>query len=83
MDIGAKTYYPAYQQATRESLAGDYAAFDFSGAFGNLGYQTSASAVFSSNIEGNRIDLNSFVNLRLAQRKFKQKEVEEIEIRHE
>ncbi|MDM8530802.1 Fic family protein [Anaerolineales bacterium HSG25] len=45
-----------------------------------MGYQLMASAVFSANIEGNSIDLNSFMNMRLAQIKFKPtKEVAEIE----
>lgn len=31
----------------------------------DFGYQTDASAVYSSNIEGNTVDLNSFMNFRL------------------
>jgi Fic family protein len=46
----------------------------------NLGYKTQASAVYSSNIEGNSIDLNSFMNYKLFQEKFKtHKEIQEIE----
>lgn len=53
MDIQAKSYYAAYEQAIGKTLAADYAAFDFDAAQLDLGYQTAASAVFSSNIEGN------------------------------
>ena len=45
-----------------------------------MGYSTQASAVYSSNIEGNSVDLNSFMNYKLSPEKFKQtKEIEEIE----
>ena len=80
MHIQAKSYYPAYEQAIGQTLTADYVAFDFDAAQLDLGYQTTASAVFSSNIEGNSIDLNSFMNMRLAGQRFKpHKEVEEIE----
>lgn len=45
----------------------------------DLGYAIQASAVFSSNIEGNSIDLNSYMNSVINKGKFKQqKEVDEI-----
>ncbi|TNE36429.1 Fic family protein, partial [bacterium] len=46
----------------------------------DLGYRIQASAVFSSNIEGNSIDLNSYMNSQLAKRKLKSvKEIKEID----
>ena len=46
----------------------------------DLNYQTQVSAVYSSNIEGNTIDLNSFMNFKQFQTKAKpQKELQEIE----
>jgi Fic family protein len=55
-------------------------SFDFSEAEINVGYETQASAVYSSNIEGNTIDINSFMNYKLSREKFKpQKEIQEIE----
>ena len=54
--------------------------FDFAEKSTDLGYKTQASAVYSSNIEGNSIDLNSYMNYKLSQEKFKpQKEIQEIE----
>ncbi len=54
--------------------------FDFTGKGTEMGYRTQASAVYSSNIEGNSIDLNSFMNYKLSPGKFKpQKEIQEIE----
>ncbi len=54
--------------------------FDFSDKRGNFEYLTKSSAVFSSNIEGNSIDLNSFMNYEMNKDKFKAgKEIEEIE----
>jgi Fic family protein len=55
-------------------------SFDFTEKTTDLGYKTQASAVYSSNIEGNSIDLNSFMNYKLSQEKFKpHKEIQEIE----
>lgn len=46
----------------------------------DLGYRIQASAVFSSNIEGNSIDLNSYMNSLMSKRKFKpEKELSEID----
>ena len=54
--------------------------FDFAEKSTNLGYKTQVSAVYSSNIEGNSIDLNSYMNYKLTQEKFKpHKEIQEIE----
>jgi len=53
--------------------------FDFSENMGGFDYLTKSSAVYSSNIEGNSIDLNSFMNYELSKEKFKVgKEIEEI-----
>lgn len=54
--------------------------FDFAEKGTDLGYKTQASAVYSSNIEGNSIDLNSYMNYKLSHEKFKpHKEIQEIE----
>ena len=80
MKITDKTYFDAYRQRLGQQIEAWFKAFDFSEAAGDLGYRTAASAVYSSNIEGNTIDLNTFMNLKLAQEKFRHhKEVEEIE----
>lgn len=55
-------------------------SFDFSVKSTDFGYKTQASAVYSSNIEGNSIDLNSFMNYKLSLEKSKpHKEIQEIE----
>ncbi len=55
-------------------------SYDFTEKNGGLEYKTQASAVYSSNIEGNSIDLNSFMNYKLSEKKFKpEKEIQEIE----
>ncbi len=80
MEIIAKTYYSIYQQTVEQPLIKNYAAYNFSDTHNDLAYQTNASGVFSSNIEGNSLDLNSFMNMKLAQQKFQpSKQVEEIE----
>lgn len=54
--------------------------FDFSDDKGTFDYLTKSSAVYSSNIEGNSVDLNSFMNYELSKEKFKAgQEIEEIE----
>jgi Fic family protein len=54
--------------------------FDFTEKSSDLVYKTQASAVYSSNIEGNSIDLNSYMNHKLLNEKFKPvKEIQEIE----
>jgi len=55
-------------------------SFDFTEKSTDLGYKTQSSAVYSSNIEGNSIDLNSFMNYKFSQEKFKpHKEIQEIQ----
>lgn len=54
--------------------------YDFSKKGGNFEYLTKASAVYSSNIEGNSIDLNSYMNYELnADTTHKGKEIQEIQ----
>ncbi len=49
--------------------------FDFSGDAVSFDYLTKASAVYSSNIEGNSVDLNSCMNYELNKDTFKSGEV--------
>jgi Fic family protein len=80
MKLADKRYFDEYKALIGDSLSQSIASFDFTGKNADLGYQTQASAVYSSNIEGNRIDLNSFMNYRLSKDKPKnQKELQEIE----
>jgi hypothetical protein len=53
---------------------------DFSEQNIEFGYSTKSSAVYSSNIEGNTVDLNTYMNHKLSKQKFKpSKEIEEID----
>ncbi len=80
MRITDTKYFSVYQSNIGKQIPSLIAEYDFSDSNGNLSYLMQASAVYSSNIEGNSIDLNSFMNHRMAKKAFKEsKEVEEIE----
>ena len=80
MKVTEKKYYKAYLGKIGSQIETLIKDFDFSKENGDFEYLTKASAVFSSNIEGNSIDLNSFMNYELNKEKFKAgKEIDEIE----
>jgi len=80
MKITDKKYFQQYYDLIGHELKSFVENFDFSDKHIDLGYSTQASAVYSSNIEGNSIDLNSFMNYKLSKDKFMPtKEIEEIE----
>ena len=80
MKITDKKYFLEYYDQIGHEIQSFIDNFNFSDLHVNLGYATQASAVYSSNIEGNSIDLNSFMNYKLSQEMFKPtKEIEEIE----
>lgn len=80
MRITTTKYLPAFKNQLGFDLQEVFETIDFSDKKVDLGYRIKASAVFSSNIEGNSIDLNSFMNSQLAKETFKNpKEIQEIE----
>lgn len=80
MRINERKYLPEYLKIIGNEIPALIENFNFSEGNGNFKYLTKASAVYSSNIEGNSIDLNSFMNYELSKEKFKPgKEIEEIE----
>jgi len=80
MRITDKTYFNDYQNQLGFDLESMFNSMDFDSKKVDLGYRIQASAVFSSNIEGNSIDLNSFMNIKLSNQIFKpKKEVQEID----
>ena len=80
IQIADKQYLPAYHKLIGKAIESLISNFDFSEERENLDYLTKASAVYSSNIEGNSIDLNSFMNYELCQQKTpKNREIIEIE----
>jgi len=80
MRITERKYLTAYIQAIGNEIPGLIRNYDFSENKVGFDYMTKSSAVNSSNIEGNSIDLNSYMNYELNKDKFKPgKEIVEIE----
>jgi Fic family protein len=80
MRITERKYLDTYIQAIGHEIPRLIQNFDFSENKRGFDYLTKSSAVYSSNIEGNSIDLNSYMNYELNKDKFKVgKEIEEIE----
>lgn len=80
MKIINDKYYKQYYDVLGNKVESLLESFDVSEIKSDFGYTTQASAVYSSNIEGNSIDLNSFMNYKLSKELSKpQKEIKEIE----
>lgn len=80
MRITERKYLATYIQSIGYEIPRLIQNYDFSENKGGFSYLTKSSAVYSSNIEGNSIDLNSYMNYELNKDKFKVgKEIEEIE----
>jgi Fic family protein len=80
MRITERNYLEIYKKSIGDEIPKLIMDFDFSDNRGEFEYLTISSAVYSSNIEGNSIDLNSYMNYELNKEKFKLgKEIEEIE----
>lgn len=80
MRITERNYLDAYKKSIGDEIPQLIRDFDFSENRGRFEYLTKSSAVYSSNIEGNSIDLNSYMNYEMNKDKFKVgKEIEEIE----
>lgn len=79
MKILDESYFDKYFKQVGNQLKELIQKQDFNEKKIEFGYATRASAVFSSNIEGNTVDLNSYMNYELTKEKFKPtKEIEEI-----
>jgi Fic family protein len=80
MRITERKYLDIYKETIGNEIPILIKEFDFSENRGGFEYLTKSSAIYSSNIEGNSIDLNSYMNYELNKDKFKVgKEIEEIE----
>lgn len=80
MRITERKYFDTYCHLIGNEISKLINDFDFSENRGEFEYLTKSSAVYSSNIEGNSIDLNSYMNYEMNKDKFKEgKEIEEIE----
>lgn len=71
MRITNRKYFQEYSKIIGNRIPKLIENYDFSENRGGFNYLTKASAVYSSNIEGNSIDLNSFMNYELSKEKFK------------
>lgn len=79
MKITDRKYLDANTRSIGAELPALISAFDFTDQNGTFDHLTRASAVYSSNIEGNSVDLNAYMNYRLNRDRFKAgKEIEEI-----
>ncbi len=80
MKLLADTYFKQYNDIIGNQIENLITSFNFVEKNIDLGYTTQASAVYSSNIEGNSIDLNSYMNYKLSPQKTPpHKEIQEIE----
>lgn len=80
MRVNERKYLDIYKNSIGNEISKLITDFDFSKNRGGFEYLTKASAVYSSNIEGNSIDVNSYMNYEMNKDKFKAgKEIEEIE----
>ncbi len=80
MRITDKKYYHDYLNALDIDIEELFNSIDFTDEKVDLGYRIKASAVFSSNIEGNPVELNSYMNSIINKEQFKpRKEIQEIE----
>ncbi len=80
MRITERKYLDTYIRTIGYQIPALIHNFDFSENKRGFDYLTRSSAVYSSNIEGNSIDLNSYMNYELNKDKFKHgKEIKEIE----
>jgi Fic family protein len=75
--IDDRKYYQDFHKSTGHQIEAALAKIDPDSANFHLLYQTQVSAVYSSNIEGNSIDLNSYMNAKDALKNIK--EVQEID----
>ncbi len=80
MRITERRYLDTYIKLIGHEIPTLIENYDFSENRGGFDYLTKSSAIYSSNIEGNSIDLNSYMNYEMNKDKFKVgKEIEEIE----
>lgn len=73
-----KKYFKEYEEKVNVDLASCFDNLKKDSAKVDCKYLTEASAVYSSNIEGNSMDLNSFMNTKIIKQKTKPREYSEI-----
>ncbi|MDZ7725935.1 MAG: Fic family protein [candidate division KSB1 bacterium] len=79
MRVTDTIYFAAYHDRIGHKIPNLISNHDFSEGTIEFSYSTRSSAVYSANIEGNPLDLNSYMNQKRSQTKFKSKELQEID----
>ena len=80
MRLSEKPLFKEYLEIWQNSLPEILSKYQFAETKAGEEYQIQSSAVFSSNIEGNTLDLNSYMNAKLSKEIFgKRKEIQEID----
>jgi len=77
MNLFERPCFEAYRKALGSELQSRVLGFQSQEL--DLGYNLKASSVYSSNIEGNSINLNSYMNLKLRNEVSRDKEIKEID----
>lgn len=77
MKLSDRPCFAEYRRETASRLSALVAGFQSREL--DLGYNLKASSVYSSNIEGNSVDLNSYMNLKMRNEVSRNKEVKEID----
>lgn len=77
MKLSDRPCFAEYRRETASKLSALVASFQSREP--DLGYNLKASSVYSSNIEGNSVDLNSYMNLKMRNEASRNKEVKEID----
>jgi len=78
MEILTDEYLTVYRKKYGKKLNSYFKEFDKGSVSNNFDYYLESSAVYSSNIEGNTIDLNSFMNSKFLGKRKNNKEHKEI-----
>lgn len=78
MEILTDEYLTGYRKKYGKKLNSYFKEFDKGSDSNNFDYYLESSAVYSSNIEGNTIDLNSFMNSKFLGKRKNNKEYKEI-----
>lgn len=79
MCITETKYLADYKKLIQSELERWFSEYEFASMAVDLDYRNKASAVYSSNIEGNSVDFNSYMNSIISKQTFKpEKEIEAI-----
>jgi Fic family protein len=79
MRITETIYFAEYKNVIQTELERWFSEYEFASLSVDLGYRNKTSAVYSSNIEGNSVDVNAYINSVMSRQAFKsEQEIEAI-----